>query len=173
MPKARRQHGLRAIEAARKALAAQTASGNDPRGNREINSKRGEAIAEGHRRNREWVQEHGELTRDEACFLREVVPKLNHHSLNGIAKVTGLSLAACSRIRAGKRVPHSRHWSALLARWLGSYPEADRQPILTNLNAGANIDGCRYSGVALQQRLWKQILSQLPLFSRRSRTLTA
>ena len=31
MPKARREHGLRAIEAARTALAAQTAAGNDPR----------------------------------------------------------------------------------------------------------------------------------------------
>lgn len=29
MPKARREHGLRAIEAARKALAAQAAAGND------------------------------------------------------------------------------------------------------------------------------------------------
>ena len=34
MPQARREHGLRAIAAARKALAAQTAAGNDPRRNR-------------------------------------------------------------------------------------------------------------------------------------------
>jgi len=31
MPKARREHGVRAIAAARKALAAQSAAGNDPR----------------------------------------------------------------------------------------------------------------------------------------------
>ncbi len=45
MPKARREHGLRAIEAARKALAAQTAAGNDPRRScrSEPGAKRGEA----------------------------------------------------------------------------------------------------------------------------------
>jgi hypothetical protein len=30
-------------------------------------------------------------------------------------KATVLSLAACSRIRAGAKVPHPRHWDALLA----------------------------------------------------------
>ena len=44
--------------------------------------------------------------------LREVVPKLDGYSLSQIAKATGLSLAACSRIRAGTRVPHPRHWQA-------------------------------------------------------------
>ena len=34
-------------------------------------------------------------------------------SLKEIGKATGLSLAACSRIRAGRRVPHARHWAAL------------------------------------------------------------
>ncbi len=32
-----------------------------------------------------------------------------------IAKATGLSLAACSRFRAGTRVPHPRHWKAFSA----------------------------------------------------------
>jgi hypothetical protein len=36
-------------------------------------------------------------------------------SLKEIGKATGLSLAACSRIRAGARVPHARHWDRLLA----------------------------------------------------------
>ena len=36
-------------------------------------------------------------------------------SLTEIAKATGLSLAACSRFRAGTRVPHPRHWEAFLA----------------------------------------------------------
>jgi hypothetical protein len=31
------------------------------------------------------------------------------------AGATGLSLAACSRIRSGARVPHPRQWDALLA----------------------------------------------------------
>ena len=56
IPKARRERGLRAIEAARKALAAQAAEGNDPRASDRVGPKRGEAISEQHRRNREWAR---------------------------------------------------------------------------------------------------------------------
>ena len=31
-----------------------------------------------------------------------------------VEDMLGLSLAACSRIRAGARVPHRRHWDRLL-----------------------------------------------------------
>jgi hypothetical protein len=113
MPKARREHGLRAIEAARKVLAAQTAEGHDPRRSAVVNRVRGEAIAEGHRRNRRWAHEHPGQ-RDEAWFKREIAPKLDASSLKEIAVATGLSLAACSRIRGGAQVPHPRHWEALL-----------------------------------------------------------
>jgi hypothetical protein len=44
-----------------------------------------------------------------------VTPKLDAFSLAEIAKTSGLSLAACSRFRAGTRIPHPRHWEALLA----------------------------------------------------------
>jgi hypothetical protein len=112
MPKARREHGLRAIQSARKALAAQTAAGNDPRRSAVVNCARSEAIAEAHQRNRSWSREHlGQ--RDEAWFKREIAPRLDGFSLGEIGKATGLSLAACSRIRAGARVPHPRHWEAL------------------------------------------------------------
>ncbi|MFZ0575151.1 MAG: CRISPR-associated endonuclease Cas1 [Candidatus Cybelea sp.] len=113
MPKARREHGLRAIEAARKALAAQTAAGNDPRCSADVNRARGEAISEGHRRNRSWAREHPGQ-RDEAWFKREIAPRLDGFSLKEIGKATGLSLAACSRIRAGAKLPHRRHWDRLL-----------------------------------------------------------
>jgi len=48
--------------------------------------------------------------RDRAWFVRVIVPKFDAFSLAEIAKATGLSLAACSRFRAGTRVPHPRHW---------------------------------------------------------------
>ncbi len=112
MPKARREHGLRAIAAARQTLAAQTAAGNDPRRSPAVNRARGEAISEGHPRNRRWAAEHPGQ-RDEAWFKREIVPKLDAFSLKEIAEATGLSLAACSRIRAGAKVPHPRHWEPL------------------------------------------------------------
>jgi hypothetical protein len=114
MPKARREHGLRAIEAARKALAAQAAAGNDPQRSAVVNQARGEAISEGHRRNRSWAREHPGQ-RDEAWFKREIAPKLDAFSLAEIATAPGLSLGSCSRIRAGTRVPRPRHWEALAA----------------------------------------------------------
>jgi hypothetical protein len=115
MPKARREHGLRAIEAARKALAAQAAEGNDPRRSAAVNRARGEAISEGHRRNRTWAREHPGQ-RDAAWFKREIVPKLDAFTLAEIAAATGLSLAACSRVRAGARVPQQRCLQAAAAR---------------------------------------------------------
>ncbi len=74
-----------------------------------MNLARGDAISEGHRRNRSWAREHPGQ-RDEAWFKREIVPKLDAFSLKEIGKATGLSLAACSRIRAGAKVPHPSHW---------------------------------------------------------------
>ena len=114
MPQARREHGLRAIECARQALRLQTLAGNDPRADAETNRKRGEAIVEQRRRSRQWKRENPDgAGHDRAWFLREVMPKLDDVPLSAIARVTGLSLAACSRYRAGARVPHPRHWEAL------------------------------------------------------------
>jgi hypothetical protein len=53
--------------------------------------------------------------RDEAWLKREIVPRLDAFTLSEIGRATGLSLAASSCIRAGARVPHPRHWEALLA----------------------------------------------------------
>ncbi len=103
------------VVAARKALADRAAAGDDPRNSRGANRKRGVANGEHHRRNHEWVHEHGSDGRDHAWFKREIVPKLGSFALNAIARATGLSLAACSRIRAGGQIPHARHWDALLA----------------------------------------------------------
>jgi len=65
-----------------------------------------------HRRNRDWARERPGQ-RDEARFKREIAPKLDAFSLKEIGKATGLSLAACSRIRAGAKVPHPKHWDIL------------------------------------------------------------
>ena len=114
MPQARREHGLRAIAVARKALAAQTLAGADPRTGAQAERKRAGAVSEAHQRNHEWARENPGAERDRAWFEREMTPKLDGFSLNEIAKATGLSLAACSRIRAGAKVPHPRHWEGLL-----------------------------------------------------------
>jgi hypothetical protein len=79
-----------------------------------MNHARGEAISAGHRRNRSWAREHPGQ-RDEAWFKREIETKLDAFTLKEIGKATGLSLAACSRVRAGAKIPHPRHWDGLLA----------------------------------------------------------
>ena len=48
------------------------------------------------------------------CKHGEIAPKLDGFSLKEIGKAKGLSFAACSRIRAGAKAPHPRHWEALL-----------------------------------------------------------
>lgn len=97
-----------------KTLADQAAEGNDPRASDRAGRKRGDANADQHRRNREWMRgAESAAGHDQAWLLREVMPRLDGYSLSQIAKATGLSLAACSRIRAGTRVPHPRHWEAL------------------------------------------------------------
>lgn len=114
LPKARRERGLRAIKVARKALALQAAEGNDPRASVKAGRKRSDAISEQHRQNRVWARD-AAADHDAAWFLREIVPKLDAYSLSQIAKATGLSLAACSRIRAGTCAPHPRHWDEFFA----------------------------------------------------------
>jgi hypothetical protein len=55
MPKARREHArLHTIERAREVLRLQTLAVSDPRVDAETNRKRGEAIVEQRRQNREW-----------------------------------------------------------------------------------------------------------------------
>jgi hypothetical protein len=77
--------------------------------------KRGEANSEQHHRNHEWARENRLDGRDAAWFRRDVVPKLARFPLNAMARATGLSLAACSRVGAGSQIPHPRHWDSLLA----------------------------------------------------------
>jgi hypothetical protein len=89
-------------------------AGKDPRASVKAGRQRGEANAEQHRQNRAWARG-ASADRDAAWFKREIVPKLDAYSLSQIAEATGLSRAACSRIRAGARVPHPRHWRTLTA----------------------------------------------------------
>ncbi len=114
IPGVRAEHAKRIVAVAHKALAERAAEGDDPRNSREANRKRGLANAKQHRQNRQWMHEQRDDGRDEAWFLREVVTKLDSFPLSAIARATGLSLAACSRIRSATQLPHRRHWNALV-----------------------------------------------------------
>ena len=60
-----------------------------------------------------WEAEHVRETFDPEWFRANVLPGLAGVSLPAIAKATGMSTSAASKVRAGRRVPHPRHWGAL------------------------------------------------------------
>jgi hypothetical protein len=51
---------------------------------------------------------------DTAKFEWDVMPGLQAVPLHSMAQATGLSVAHCSFVRRGLRVPHRRHWIALV-----------------------------------------------------------
>lgn len=60
-----------------------------------------------------WDADHAGELLDPAWFERDVLPGLQGISLTTIAKATGMSTSSASKVRAGRRLPHPRHWEAL------------------------------------------------------------
>ncbi len=60
-----------------------------------------------------WEADHAGETFDPEWFCENVLPGLVGLSLPAIAKATGMPTSAASKVRAGRRVPHPRHWEAL------------------------------------------------------------
>jgi hypothetical protein len=69
-----------------------------------------------------WEAAHKGDRFDPQWFRASVLPALADVTLPAMAAATGLSTSACSKIRAGRRVPHARHWSALAALACVSWP---------------------------------------------------
>ena len=64
-------------------------------------------------KHREWDETHGKLV-DLSAFQRDILPLIQHVPLSQLQRAAGLSLRYVSLIRRGERVPHPRHWQALL-----------------------------------------------------------
>jgi len=62
-----------------------------------------------------WDQEHQGEVHDPEWFKCEILPGLSSVTLSRIARETGMSVSTASKIRAGRRMPHPRHWEALEA----------------------------------------------------------
>lgn len=60
-----------------------------------------------------WDSARAREAHDPEQFVREVLPGLRAVSLTQIARATGMSTSAASKIRSGKSVPHPRHWQHL------------------------------------------------------------
>ena len=152
LPQARRERGLRAIEAARKALAAQAAAGKDPRASAHAGRMRGEANAEHHRRNNRWAREHPGQ-RDRAWFERKVAPKLQGYPLSAIARGRGYRSRPAHESGQGRRC---------LIRGIGHHCrgfrlrtgplKARRQERRRDLHAGEGRSEC-WTGYATVRRL--------------------
>jgi hypothetical protein len=61
----------------------------------------------------EWETENSGVVHDRAWFRSELLPKLEQLTLTSIARATGTSTSAASKIRSGQMMPHARHWQAL------------------------------------------------------------
>jgi len=91
--------------------AIQAGEASDPRRSPEAGAKRREAMTRIARENKQWDRTNGPT--DAATFTREILPQIRALPLNALMEGTGLTKEACSLIRAGKTVPHPRHWQAL------------------------------------------------------------
>ena len=81
----------------------------------ETPARRSLANAEAKLEQQRWEAEHQGETFDREWFTSVVVPGLEGVSLTTIAKATGMSTSAASKVRGGKRVPHPRHWEGLIS----------------------------------------------------------
>jgi hypothetical protein len=60
-----------------------------------------------------WRPEDKPAWLDETAYATQVRPKLASCSISTIALTLGVSLPYASDIRAGRRIPHPRHWMSL------------------------------------------------------------
>jgi hypothetical protein len=62
----------------------------------------------------QWARVHRGPTHDPEWFTARILPRLTAVTLTRSAHATGMSTSAASKVRAGRRVPHPRHWQALV-----------------------------------------------------------
>jgi CRISPR-associated endonuclease Cas1 len=60
-----------------------------------------------------WDASHGGQEADAQWFKSAILPGLAKLPLSAIAETTGMSTSSASKVRAGRRTPHPRHWAAL------------------------------------------------------------
>ncbi len=60
-----------------------------------------------------WEEDHHGEDADPEWFRTEILPGLARVKLSEIAAATGMSVSSASKVRAGRRIPHPRHWGPL------------------------------------------------------------
>jgi hypothetical protein len=105
------QSAMPAFKAAGPAkIAAMRAAGHDPTATPEALRRR---AATASRQRKAVVRWHDDGLLDGVDFRRDILQKLQRLPVRVIAEAMGASISHGSKVRAGKLVPHKRHWGAL------------------------------------------------------------
>jgi hypothetical protein len=72
-----------------------------------------------------WESDHTGAVKDPTWFRSEVLPRLRGVTLTTIARATGMSTSAASKVRSGRMVPHMRHWRVLSQLGGDARPEGE------------------------------------------------
>ena len=83
----------------------------DPRHSSEARAKKRRAMVRINQENKKWEARNDPA--DRRMFNADILPHLQHLPLSALMEATGLTKGACSQMRAGKTVPHARHFAAL------------------------------------------------------------
>jgi hypothetical protein len=76
-------------------------------------ARRGKAISESKRLQNAWLKENPMTAGSPEEFRTTILPALASVQLSTIMERCGVSKSTASNIRAGKHIPHIRHWEAL------------------------------------------------------------
>jgi CRISPR-associated endonuclease Cas1 len=79
----------------------------------DVRRQRGQAISAARAAQEAWRAEHPDAVLDRADFLATIAPKLKEIPLKEIMAAAGVTKAAASDYRRGKRVPHPSYWAPL------------------------------------------------------------
>jgi hypothetical protein len=108
----RKAEALVALQTARRlAQSRLDVEGQDPSRSEEALAKQRQAMQRRRREEQEWEEAGGEK-QEPSVFVEEILPLIQPLSTRLLSRATGLSRSYCQDVRAGKHVPHPRHWEA-------------------------------------------------------------
>jgi len=108
----RKAQALAALQEARRiAQDRRDREGQDPSRSEEALAKQRRSMQRRRREEQEWEEAGGEA-QDPSVFIEEILPLIQPLSTLLLSRATGLSRSYCLDVRAGKYVPHPRHWEA-------------------------------------------------------------
>lgn len=100
------------VERSHESLARLREQGRDPAHGGTAATKRGDSSREQNAASRRWEADNARPP--ESRWEQQIAPHLGRVTVAQIINATGLSSGYASMIKRGVKVPHPRHWDALL-----------------------------------------------------------